>query len=221
MTPDELAQRYFLARVLWWRNDLEQFDAAAVAELVKAFKAANVEMREQVRRELPDVWDAYAKEGNRERVKVWLADLVAPTAAGVVNSVTEAWTISASKASRHATIPCHYSGLPKIYRQSRCWPIRSRHSPIRPISADGCSPIGSIALLTKGPSTPLSNLLIVASPSVGATRRPLKTCWVRLLTLDLLSHSASASRLPAAIFSKPALMLHLPSLNRTKISSRA
>lgn len=113
MTPDELAQRYFLARVLWWRNDLEQLDAAAVAELVKALKTANVEIREQVRRELPEVWDAYGKEENRERVKVWLAALVAATAAGVVNSVTEAWTISATQSVKTYNDILSFSGAAK------------------------------------------------------------------------------------------------------------
>lgn len=97
MTPDELTARYFLARVLWWRDDLEQLDAVVIAELVKALKSANVEMREHVRHELPEAWDAYAKEENRKQVKVWLAALVATTATGVVNKITEAWTISASQ----------------------------------------------------------------------------------------------------------------------------
>ena len=113
MTPDELAQRYFLARVLWWRNDLEQLDAAAIAELVKALKSADVEMREQVRRELPEVWDAYAKEENREQVKVWLAALVAATAAGVVNKVTEAWTVSATQSLKAYNDIVSFSGAAK------------------------------------------------------------------------------------------------------------
>lgn len=92
MAPDELAQRYFLARILWWRNDLEQLDAVVIAELVKALKSANNEIREEIQRELYEVWDVYSKGINREKVKVWLAALVAATAAGVVNKVTEAWT---------------------------------------------------------------------------------------------------------------------------------
>lgn len=40
MTPDELTARYLLSRSLWWRHDLEQLDAEAVAAVIAALETA-------------------------------------------------------------------------------------------------------------------------------------------------------------------------------------
>ena len=40
MTNDELLSLYILARSLWWRHDLEQLDAEAVAAVIAALESA-------------------------------------------------------------------------------------------------------------------------------------------------------------------------------------
>ena len=40
MTEQDMFDRYLLARILWWRHDLEQLDAEAVASVLSTLDAA-------------------------------------------------------------------------------------------------------------------------------------------------------------------------------------
>lgn len=113
MTPDETLALYFLARSIWWRHDLEQLDAAAVAEILKALKAASRETREQIRKELPGVWEAYASAEGKAAFRLWIGGLTAATTASAVSAITEAWTLSAAQSLQTYNDILSFSGVAK------------------------------------------------------------------------------------------------------------
>lgn len=92
MTPDELAARYFLARILWWRHDLEKLDAAAVNALLKSLARANVNIRDKIEKELPALLPDMRKGA---ALHMWLNEITAPMESQVVDTITDAWTVSA------------------------------------------------------------------------------------------------------------------------------
>ena len=98
MTHDELLARYYLARTLFWRYELEQLDAAAIADILKALKAANADLRAEIEQALPALWDVYknSPEG-RERLAMLVAEVIAPTAQGIADKVSSAWTYAAQQ----------------------------------------------------------------------------------------------------------------------------
>lgn len=97
MTPNELMERYYLARIIGWRHELELLDAEAVAELIKALKAANNELRARIAAELPKVWASYTPDKGGAAIRLWLGELLADPAAQVSNTVAEGWSISAQQ----------------------------------------------------------------------------------------------------------------------------
>ena len=44
MTPDELTAKYLLARILYWRDQLDGLDGAAVAQLIKVLSSAKADV---------------------------------------------------------------------------------------------------------------------------------------------------------------------------------
>lgn len=96
MTPTEIINRYYLARIIGWRHELELLDAEAVAELVKALKIANNRLRDRIAAELPKVWASYVpEEGGAAAMRVWLGELLADPARQVADTITDGWSISA------------------------------------------------------------------------------------------------------------------------------
>lgn len=96
MTPTEIINRYYLARIIGWRHELELLDAEAVAELVKALKIANNRLRERIAAELPKVWASYIpEEGGAAAMRLWLGELLTDPARQVADTITEGWSISA------------------------------------------------------------------------------------------------------------------------------
>lgn len=99
MTPDQRVEYYFLCRLLWWRNDLDRLDAEAVAQLIKALKAA----RGDVGKALADDADIVAAMSgwNQQRadaVNRWLDDALAPVVASTGSMIIDA-AVTAAVAS--------------------------------------------------------------------------------------------------------------------------
>lgn len=94
MTPNEILNRYWLARIIGWRHELELLDAETVAILIKALKSANNLLRQKIADELPAVWDNYTAEKGGAAVRLWLGDLLTDPANQIENTITEAWALS-------------------------------------------------------------------------------------------------------------------------------
>lgn len=97
MTPNELMNLYYLARIIGWRHELELLDAEAVAELIKALKIANNQLRERIAAELPEVWASYTPDKGGAAIRLWLGELMTDPAMQINNTITEAWSISAQQ----------------------------------------------------------------------------------------------------------------------------
>lgn len=97
MTPNELMNLYLLARIIGWRHELELLDAEAVAELLKALKKANNELRERIKEELPKVWASYTADKGGAAIRLWLGELLSDPATQIENTIAEGWSISAQQ----------------------------------------------------------------------------------------------------------------------------
>lgn len=107
MTRQELVDRYFLARILWWRNDIETLDAATVAQLRTIL--------ESVKREILATFDAQAqaltsvtewREDRLRQVDAWIDELLSPVNAGMTATISTAAVAAttASLATYNATL---------------------------------------------------------------------------------------------------------------------
>ena len=99
MTPDELTARYFLARILWWRHDLELLDAEAVAQLVKVLKSVQRDIAARLLAEADGL--ASITDWNRERLREvdkWADEVLAGANASVLSTITDS-SVTAATAS--------------------------------------------------------------------------------------------------------------------------
>lgn len=99
MSDDELLARYLLARILWWRHDLEQLDAAAVAAVIKALDAARRDIAQRLSDEAAGL--ANLSEWRKEHdaaLDAWADEVLAGARASILGTVSEA-TIATAAAS--------------------------------------------------------------------------------------------------------------------------
>lgn len=99
MTPDELTARYFLARILWWRSDLETLDADAVAQLVKVLKSVKRDIADRLLAEAAGLTSI--TNWNRERLKevdAWADEVLAGATASILGTITVS-SVAAATAS--------------------------------------------------------------------------------------------------------------------------
>lgn len=105
MTPDELLARYVLARVLWWRHDLEMLDAAAVAEIIKTLDAVQKDIAERLAAESAGL--AQLSDWRREHdiaLNAWADEVLAGARASILGTISESsiTTATASLAAYNA-----------------------------------------------------------------------------------------------------------------------
>lgn len=113
MTPDELMNRYLLARIISWRHELELLDAEVVAALLKVLKSTNNLLRLRIEAELPQVWATYTAENGGAAMRLWLGELLADPAMQIENTITEAWTLSAQSSLAAYNDILSFSGVAK------------------------------------------------------------------------------------------------------------
>lgn len=97
MTPDELTQRYFLARILWWRDDLDRLDAEAIAQLVKVLREVKADILKQLDAEAEGL--ARITDWGRERMRAldqWADEVLAGANAALVGTITESSVLAAT-----------------------------------------------------------------------------------------------------------------------------
>lgn len=97
MTPDELTARYFLARLLWWRSDLERLDAEAIAQLMAALVKVKADILAQLDAEAEGL--ARITDWNRERMRAldaWADEVPAGANAALVGTISESATLAAT-----------------------------------------------------------------------------------------------------------------------------
>ena len=91
MTDQELLDRYFLARILWWRQNIIQLEEAAVMELVAALNEIKIEIGNRL--ELTD-W----KKDTLEALAAYCDDLIAAATIRTGETIAQA-AVSAGAAS--------------------------------------------------------------------------------------------------------------------------
>jgi|GEM_PF-1587242 len=99
MTNDEMMVRYFLARILWWRHDLEQLEAEAVAELITTLEATQADLRTRLLADADEL--ARIDDWTLERMQqanAWLDEALAGARSTMLATVTES-TLTAAAAS--------------------------------------------------------------------------------------------------------------------------
>lgn len=99
MTPDDTLSLYLLARSLWWRHDLEQLDAEAVAAVISALEAAQKDIASRLAAESAGL--ATLSDWRREQdeaLNAWADEVLAGARATITGTVSEA-SIAAAAAS--------------------------------------------------------------------------------------------------------------------------
>lgn len=97
MAPDELTARYFLARVLWWRDDLDRLDAVAIAQLVNVLREVKADILKRLDAEAAGL--ARITDWNRERMREldkWADEVLAGANAALVSTITESSILAAT-----------------------------------------------------------------------------------------------------------------------------
>lgn len=99
MTPDELTARYLLSRSLWWRHDLEQLDAEAVAAVIAALETAQKDIAARLSAEAAGLVNLsdWRREQD-EALNAWADEVLAGARATITGTVSEA-SIAAAVAS--------------------------------------------------------------------------------------------------------------------------
>lgn len=99
MTPDDTLDRYMLARILWWRHDLEQLDAEAVAAVITALESAQRDIADRLASEAAGLarLSGWRREQD-EALNAWADEVLAGARATVTGVVSEA-SIAAATAS--------------------------------------------------------------------------------------------------------------------------
>lgn len=99
MTEQDMFDRYLLARILWWRHDLEQLDAEAVASVLSTLDAAQKDIANRLDAEAAGL--AQLSDWRREQdaaFNAWADEVLAGAQASVSGAVSEA-SIAAAVAS--------------------------------------------------------------------------------------------------------------------------
>lgn len=99
MTPDDTLSLYLLARSLWWRHDLEQLDAEAVAAVIAALEAAQKDIAARLAAEAAGL--ATLSDWRREQdeaLNAWADEVLAGARATITGTISEA-SIAAATAS--------------------------------------------------------------------------------------------------------------------------
>ena len=99
MTPDELTAKYFLARILYWRDQLDGLDGAAVAQLIKVLSSAKADVLAKLKADADGL--ASVTDWNRDRlrqVNAWISEVTAGAQATALSTITQS-SITAATAS--------------------------------------------------------------------------------------------------------------------------
>lgn len=99
MAPDDTLSLYILARSLWWRHDLEQLDAEAVAAVIAALESAQKDIASRLAEDAAGL--SALTEWRREQdeaLNAWADEVLAGARATVTGVVSEA-SIAAATAS--------------------------------------------------------------------------------------------------------------------------
>ena len=99
MTPDDTLALYLLSRSLWWRHDLEQLDAEAVAAVITSLEAAQKDIASRLAAEAAGL--ATLSDWRREQddaLNAWADEVLAGARATITGTVSEA-SIAAAAAS--------------------------------------------------------------------------------------------------------------------------
>lgn len=99
MTPDDTLSLYILARSLWWRHDLEQLDAEAVAAVIAALESAQKDIANRLAEDAAGL--STLTEWRREQddaLNAWADEVLAGARATVTGTISEA-SIAAATAS--------------------------------------------------------------------------------------------------------------------------
>ena len=99
MTPDDTLALYLLSRSLWWRHDLEQLDAEAVAAVIASLEAAQKDIASRLAAEAAGL--ATLSDWRREQdeaLNAWADEVLAGARATITGTVSEA-SIAAAAAS--------------------------------------------------------------------------------------------------------------------------
>jgi len=99
MTPDELTAKYLLARILYWRDQLDGLDGAAVAQLIKVLSSAKADVLARLKADMDGI--ASVTDWNRDRlrqVNAWISEVTAGAQATALTTITQS-SITAATAS--------------------------------------------------------------------------------------------------------------------------
>ena len=99
MTAQNLAELYILSRSLWWRHDLEQLDAEAVAAVIAALETAQKDIAARLSAEAAGLVNLsdWRREQD-EALNAWADEVLAGARATITGTVSEA-SIAAAVAS--------------------------------------------------------------------------------------------------------------------------
>lgn len=99
MTPNERIERYFLARLLYWRDTLDTLDAQAVAQLIKVLESTKADVLAKLAADADGL--ARITDWNRERliqVNAWLTEATTAAQVTTLAAITES-SVTAAVAS--------------------------------------------------------------------------------------------------------------------------
>lgn len=88
MTPDDTLALYLLSRSLWWRHDLEQLDAEAVASVIAALESAQKDIAARLAAEAAGL--TTLSEWRREQDKAlnaWADEVLAGARATITGTI--------------------------------------------------------------------------------------------------------------------------------------
>lgn len=97
MTPDETLALYFLARSLYWRHDLEQLDAEAVAMIIATLEAVQKDIAARLSAEAAGLakLTSWRREQD-EALNQWADEVLAGARATITGTVSEASIMAAT-----------------------------------------------------------------------------------------------------------------------------
>ncbi len=99
MTPNERIEKYFLARLLYWRDALDTLDAQAVAQLIKVLESTKADVLAKLVADADGL--ARITDWNRDRliqVNAWLTEATTAAQATTLAAITES-SVTAAVAS--------------------------------------------------------------------------------------------------------------------------
>ena len=97
MTHDELLERYFLIRILWWRAELESLSAEAIAQLVEVLKSVKADIAKRLTDEAEGL--ASVTNWTKERlqaVEQWADEVLAEANAATLSTITDSSVTAAA-----------------------------------------------------------------------------------------------------------------------------